>query len=193
MEGAPRQEPERYRPGSVEDFDRLYEATYQRLFATVVTLLRDGPAAEDCVQEAYLRAFRAWPRWKPDAPVEAWLHRIAINVAVSHRRRERLREVGEVIRRLGVPADADPTDSARPELLQGLRALPPKQAAALVLRHVHGYSNREIAQALDVPERTIASRLAAGRARLRSHLGDRLGVAAGPWLTRRVPSDERGP
>src|SRR5215467_612714 len=113
MEGSPQPERERpgYRPGSVEDFDRLYEATNHRLFATLVTLLRDRDAAEDCLQEAYLRAFRAWQRWRADAPAEAWLHRIAINVAVSHRRRERLREVGEVIRRLGLPVDPDPAES----------------------------------------------------------------------------------
>src|SRR5207302_2707880 len=121
-----------YRAGVLEDFDRLYEETYPRLFGTLVTLLRDRAAAEDCVQEAYLRAFRAWARWRPDAPAEAWLHRIAINVAVSHRRKERLRAVGEVVRRLGVPAEADPTESSTPELLRELRELPPKQAAALV-------------------------------------------------------------
>src|SRR5215475_13746228 len=118
MEGAlqPEQDKPRYRPGSVEDFDRLYEATYDRLFATLILLLRDRAAAEDCVQDAFLRAFKAWPRWQPDAPAEVWLHRIAINVALSHRRRERLREVGEVIRRIGVPADPDPTDSPSHEL-----------------------------------------------------------------------------
>jgi RNA polymerase sigma-70 factor (ECF subfamily) len=179
-----------YRPGSPQDFDRLYEATYQRLFGTVLTLLRDRAAAEDCVQDAYLRAFKAWPRWRPDAPVEAWLHRIAINVAVSYRRRERLRGVGEVIRRLGVPTNPDPTDSAGPELIRELRALPPKQAAALVLRHVHGYSNREIAHAIGVPERTIASRLAASRSRLQARLGDVERAGSGTWLPGRVSSDK---
>jgi RNA polymerase sigma-70 factor, ECF subfamily len=177
-----------YRPGSAEDFDRLYEATYQRLFGTLIALLRDRTAAEDCVQEAYLRAYQAWPRWRPDAPAEAWLHRIAINVAVTHRRRERLREVGEVVRRLGVPAPVDPSDATAPELLRELRALPPKQAAALVLRHVHGYTNREIAHALGVPERTIASRLAAARARLQERL--EWLHASGTWMPNSVPSDK---
>jgi RNA polymerase sigma-70 factor, ECF subfamily len=160
-----------YRPGSVDDFDRIYEATYARLLATLVALLRDRGAAEDCVQEAYLRAFTAWPRWKPDAPVEAWLHRIAINVVVSHRRRERLHEIGQIALRLGLPVEPNPTETETPDVLQELRALPPKQAAALVLRHVHGYTNREIAHALGVPERTIASRLAAARSRLQIRLG----------------------
>ena len=134
-------------------------------------MLRDHAATEDCVQEAYLRAFRAWPRWKADAPVGAWQHRIAINVALSYRRRERLRDVAELVRRLGTPPPIDPADALQtPELLQELRALPPKQAAALVLRHVHGYTSREIALALGIPERTVASRLMAARARLRVRL-----------------------
>lgn len=177
-----------YTPGSARDFDRLYEATYPRIFGTLVTILRDRAAAEDCAQETYLRAFRAWPRWQSNAPVEAWLHRIAINVAVSHRRRERLRQVGEIIRRLGIPPDEDPTRLETGELIAEVRALPPKQAAALVLRHVHGYSNREIAHALGVPERTIASRLAAARARLQSRLAPAQGT--GIWLAPGVPSEE---
>jgi RNA polymerase sigma-70 factor, ECF subfamily len=165
---------QQYRPGSKDDFDRLYEATYPRLFGTLAAMLRDRTAAEDCVQETYLRAFRAWPRWKADAPVGAWLHRIAINVAVSYRRKERLREVAELVRRLGAPTPVDPAEAAQtPELLRELRALPPKQAAALVLRHVHGYTSREIALALGVPERTIASRLMAARSQLRARLGSR--------------------
>jgi RNA polymerase sigma-70 factor (ECF subfamily) len=159
-----------YRPGVPEDFDRLYEETYPRLFGTLVTLLRDRAAAEDCVQEAYLRAFRAWPRWRPDAPVEAWLHRIAINVAVSHIRRERVRSAVALLRRSPTEAPG-PAEIGDPDLLAELRALPSKQAAALVLRYVHGYSNREIGQALGVPERTVASRLAAARTKLQERLG----------------------
>jgi RNA polymerase sigma factor (sigma-70 family) len=123
-------------------------------------------------------------------PAEAWLPQIAINVAVSHRRRERLREVGEVIRRLGLPADPDPTESVVPELVRELRALPPKQAAALVLRHLHGYSNREIALALGVPERTIASRLAAARSRLQARLADLCEADSGTLQPHRVPSNK---
>ncbi len=162
-----------YRPGSKEDFDRLYQHSYQRLFRTVLAVLGNPAAAEDCVQEACLRAFRAWPAWKAEAPAEAWLHRIALNHAISVRRRERLREAAELVRRLGRPAEAiaGPEAASEPDLLRELRALPPKQAAAIVLRHVHGYTNREIAFALGVPERTVASRLIAAKARLRQRLG----------------------
>ena len=133
----------------------------------------DRAAAEDCTQEAFARAFKSWKSWRPDAPAEAWVHRIAINVAISYWRRQRLREVGEVIRRLGHP-EPPPSPAAlaeRSDLLRALRKVPAKQAAALVLRHFHGYTNREIAASLDIPERTVASRLAAARARLQAVLG----------------------
>lgn len=165
---------ERYEPGSEADFERLYRNTYRRILGTLITLLGDRAAAEDCAQDTFERAYRNWKSWRPDAPVEAWLHRIAINVAVSGRRRERLRQAGEVIKRLGRPAP--PPDPATvvesSDLVNAVRKLPTKQAAALVLRHYHGYSNREIAAALGVPEQTVASRLGAARRRLQVTLGD---------------------
>jgi RNA polymerase sigma-70 factor (ECF subfamily) len=180
----------RYRAGVKEDFDRLYKATYQRVFATLMMILRNPAAAEDVTQEAYLRAFRSWKHWKQEAPAEAWVYRIALNVAFSHRRRERLHEVGEVIRRLGRPREPDASEIAQPDLMRELRALPPKQAAALVLRHLHGFSNREIATAMGIPERTVASRLAAAKARLRTHLGDRVDVEMGTSAPPTVPLEE---
>jgi RNA polymerase sigma-70 factor (ECF subfamily) len=179
-----------YRPGVKEDFDRLYRATYQRVFASLVLILRNPAAAEDAAQEGYLRAFRAWKSWKQEAPAEAWLYRIALNVAFTQRRREQLFQIGEVVRRLGRPRDPDPTDTAQPDLVRELRALPPKQAAALVLRHLHGFTNREIATAVGIPERTVASRLAAAKTRLRARLGDRFETEMGSQGTSKVPIDE---
>jgi RNA polymerase sigma-70 factor, ECF subfamily len=162
-----------YRPGDRADFDRLYRDSYPRLFRTLYGVLGDAAAAEDCVQDAFVQAFKAWSRWRPEAPAEAWLHRIALNLARSHQRKQRIREVGELIRRLGVPADPpDPAEEAlRPELVPILRRLPPQLSAAVVLRHYHGYSNREIAFALGVSERTVGERLRQGLQRLRDELG----------------------
>ena len=174
-----------YRPGVKEDFDRLYQATYQRIFRTLVSITGDFTAAEDCTQEAFLQAYRAWGKWKQDAPAEAWLHRIAINTAISYRRKERLREVGQVIRRLGRPVNIDPQDQAlEGEVLRELRRIPPKQAATIVLRHLHGYTNREIAAALGVPESTVATRLMAAK----QSLSRRLGASLGPISDTSDPS-----
>jgi RNA polymerase sigma-70 factor (ECF subfamily) len=166
---------ETYVPGSEADFERLYRNTYRRIFGTLITLVRDVHTAEDCAQETYERAYRNWANWRPDAPVEAWLHRIAINVAISDRRHQRLRQAGELIRRLGRPGPGpDPSLVAeRSDMFEAIKRLPAKQAAALVLRHYHGYSNREIGAALGIPEQTVASRLAAARKHLQAVLGKR--------------------
>jgi RNA polymerase sigma factor (sigma-70 family) len=167
--GVPDRGQDTYTPGSREDFDRLYRSAYPRVFRTLVAILNDPAEAEDCAQEAFVKAFQAWKRWRPDAPAEAWIHRIAVNRAISYRRSASLRSVGELLRRLGRPAaSVDPAHLVtKPDLLKALRSIPPKLAAAIVLRYYHGYNNREIAAALGVSERTIGSRLSQAAARLR--------------------------
>ena len=165
---------ETYTAGSREDFDRLYRSAYPRVYRTLTAILGDPAEAEDCAQDAFVKAFQAWKRWRPDAPAEAWVHRIAVNRAISYRRRAQLRSVPELLRRLGKPAgSADPAHVAvQPDLLTALRSIPPKLAAAIVLRHYHGYNNREIAAALGVSERTIGTRLSQAAERLRALLGE---------------------
>jgi RNA polymerase sigma-70 factor, ECF subfamily len=152
---------------------------YPRVFRTLVAILADPAEAEDCAQDAFVHAFRAWGRWRPDAPAEAWIHRIAVNLAISYRRRAGIRSVGELLRRLGRPLHGgDPAEVAtQPDLLGALRSIPPKLAAAIVLRHYHGYNNREIAAALGVSERTVGSRLRQASERLRAVLGERTSTA----------------
>ncbi|MHB8611951.1 MAG: RNA polymerase sigma factor [Candidatus Dormibacteraceae bacterium] len=161
-----------YQAGNEADFERLYQASYGKILGTVTAMLGDRAAAEDCVQDAFERAYKKWPTWEPIAPAEAWVHRIAINAAVSYQRKMRIREVGELIRRIGRPQLApDPQVLVENrDIAAALAQLPPKQAAAIVLRHYHGYTNRAIAQALGIPERTVASRLAVAKARLREML-----------------------
>ena len=169
-----------YQPGSEADFERLYQTSYGRILGTLTALLGDRAAAEDCCQDAFERAYKKWDTWQPIAPAEAWVHRIAINAAVSYRRKMKLREVGEVIRRMGRPeGPPDPQEEIeRRDLAIALGKLPPKQAAAIVLRHYHGYTNRAIAQALGIPERTVASRLAVAKERLRVMLKHSYGPQA---------------
>lgn len=170
-----------YEAGNEADFERLYQASYGKILGTLTSMLGDRAAAEDCAQDAFERAYKKWATWQPIAPAEAWVHRIAINAAVSYQRKMKLREVGEVIRRIGRPGLApDPQELAEHrDLAIALAKLPPKQAAVIVLRHYHGYTNRAIAQALGIPERTVASRLAVAKERLRVMLQHSYGPGAG--------------
>jgi RNA polymerase sigma-70 factor (ECF subfamily) len=171
-------EPPAYEPGSHDDFDRLYRDSYPRIYRTMLGVLGDPAAAEDCTQEAFVLAFRAWGRWRPDAPAEAWLHRIAINVAVSYLRKANLRSIGTILRRLGRPAAGpDPEQVALDrDLTAALRRLSPKLRAALVLRHYHGYNNREIAAAIGKSERTVNNRLRIASEKMRQLLAHDVNV-----------------
>jgi RNA polymerase sigma-70 factor (ECF subfamily) len=178
-------EPTAYRAGNDADFERLYRTSYGKILGTLTAMLGDRAAAEDCAQDAFERAFCNWKTWQPIAPAEAWVHRIAINAAVSYQRKMRLREVGEVIRRIGRPGLApDPQELIESrDLADALASLPAKQAAAIVLRHYHGYTNRAIAQSLGIPERTVASRLAVAKKRLRVILRQSEDEHAAPALS----------
>ncbi len=170
-----------YQAGNEADFERLYQASYGKVVGTLTAMLGDRAAAEDCTQDAFERAYKKWPTWQPIAPAEAWVHRIAINAAVSYKRKMRLRQVDEVIRRIGRPGSApDPQVLAEnSDIAAALAKLPPKQAATIVLRHYHGYTNRAIAEALGIPERTVASRLAIAKQRMREMLKHSYGPQAG--------------
>ena len=167
-----------YCPGCRDDFARLYETSHGKVLSTLIRILGDRAAAEDCTQDAFERAYRKWYAWRPDAPAEAWVNRIAINAAISYQRKMRLWEVGEVIRRLGRPgAGSDPQELEHCDLTAAIAALPPTQAVTIVLRYFHGYTNRAISRATGTPERTVSSRLAHGRQRLRKALASSLAEA----------------
>jgi RNA polymerase sigma-70 factor, ECF subfamily len=166
--------PVHYTPGSAADFDLLYRTSFARVVRTLAGIVGSVDAAEDCTQEAFTRAYRAWPKWEGKVPAEAWLHRIAVNTAISYRRREHIRALPSLLWRLGGPPPGqDPADQAQTHtLLAELRRLPPKHAAAIVLRFYHGYSSREVAAALGVSERTVGQRISDALIALRSRLGD---------------------
>ena len=157
-----------YQPGNQADFERLYTQSYDKVLGNLTVVLSDRSAAEDCAQDAFERAFKKWPTWAPIAPPEAWVHRIARNAAISYQRSQRIRQVDEVIRRIGLPVETNHQDDG--DLAAALARLPARQAQAVVLRHYHGYSNRTIARALGIPEGTVASRVRGARARLRTML-----------------------
>lgn len=163
-----------YQPGDAADFERLLQASYSRIVGTLTVMLGgDRAAAEDCAQDAFEKAYRNWARWSPTAPAEAWVHRIAINTAISALRKRKTRERhAEAERgRLRQPA-GDGAGDLRLDLMEALARIPPRQAAALILRHAHGYTNRAIGKALGIPDRTVASRILIARRKMRGLLPD---------------------
>src|SRR5947207_3268674 len=77
--------------GQLDDFGGLYERTYQPVFRTVLGICGDRGMAADLTQDAFVAAYRQQASFRGDVPVEAWLHRIAVNTALSGLRRGRVR------------------------------------------------------------------------------------------------------
>ncbi len=146
-------------------FEVAVRPHYAALVRRLVLVLGNEHDAEDVAQDAYLRAFRGWDRFD-GADVRAWLYTIALRLASNHLRRRR--------RWLGLLGRTEPapwTDRSDPDLWAALRELDPRTRAALLLSSLDGYTQREIATILGVPEGTVASWISRGRAALRAELG----------------------
>lgn len=160
-------------------FELLYEREHDYVRRTIRRIVRSDAEVDDLVQECFTRAYRARHRYRPDAPPGAWLHRIAVNTAISHLRRQRLDRVLPLETEIAV-ADRDLRQAeARATLEAAMADLSPKVRAAVLLKHFEDRSRDEIAAELGVPSGTVASRVAKGMAQLRSRLEAKEGEGGG--------------
>lgn len=151
-------------------FDAFYAATSRRLLGQLVVLCGDPQEAQDCLQEAYLRA---WQRWSKVAGLDdpaAWVHTVAWRLAIDRWRRAQngLR----AWRRHGGPANMQDAGPDRTALMAALRRLPASQREAVVLHHLVGMSVEQIAAHKGSPAGTVKARLSRGRARLATLLSE---------------------
>ena len=154
-------------------FGQLVRRHQRRAYAVARAIVLNHEDAEDAVQEAFLHAYRALDRFRPDQAFGAWLHRIVANAALDLTRRRKVREADELPETVASPfRDPAESDDLRKRLRDALSELPPRQRAVIVLHDVEGYKHAEIGKMLGIPEGTARSDLHYARARLRDALGD---------------------
>ncbi len=135
-------------------FDKLIERHGPEILSYLWRQLYDTADSEDCFQDVFLRAFRAYPRLKPPANYRAWLYKIATNTANTFRlRRERLatRTANldpELLQDGPTTADIVNRRLILTTTLEAVKKLPEKQRAALLLRKYQGLAYAEIGTAL---------------------------------------------
>lgn len=151
-------------------------AEIPRLRRYARSLMRDSDRADDLVQDSLERAFTRLANWQTGENPRRWLFTIMHNIFIDNVRKDQRR--GEVIPlsdvdggRTPVPADQHDKLVAR-DVLDALQKIDPDRRAALMLVAVEGFSYAEAAGILDVPAGTLMSRIARGRAELRSVLDD---------------------
>jgi RNA polymerase sigma-70 factor (ECF subfamily) len=161
-----------------DSFAAFYTASYQRLLKQLFAVTGDLAEAENLLQEAYARAFARWSEVCTYDRPEAWVRRVALNLAAVAARRMRRRAAA--LLRLGPPPAVPELSPELLDLHKGLRALPLGQRQVIVLHHLAGLPVEEVARELGVPTGTVKSRLARGRRALAQVLDtDRPEVAQG--------------
>ena len=178
--------------GDAAAFNSLMGMHERRMYAVALRMCGNAEDAQDCLQEAMLRVYRAISGFKGQSSFSTWLYRITMNTCLDELRKRKNRpstSLDGLVDAGWSPVDAGETPerhTLRREVRQTLQAmiseLPEDMRAAVVLRDIQGYTYDEIAEMLDTNVGTIKSRISRGRERLRekisgkSELFDRYGV-----------------
>ncbi len=164
---------ERAQQGDKRAFDLLVLKYQHKIVKLVMRYVRDPAEAQDVSQEAFLKAYRALPRFRGDSAFYTWLYRIAINTAknylVSMNRRPLdydldLQAPDQYAVNLRLRDDATPDriiqrDELRETVENAVADLPDELRTAISLREIDGLSYEEIAQAMECPVGTVRSRI----------------------------------
>jgi RNA polymerase sigma-70 factor (ECF subfamily) len=176
---------EKVKAGQTEAYGELVRRYQDRVFNTCWRICGHLEDARDLTQEAFLKAFDSLASFRHQSGFYTWVYRVAVNLAISHRRTARRRQTvsldqgaaaagtqaeGLAKRVAGEPQD-DPARSASETELHGcvvraMQALDDDHRAVVVLRDIEGLDYREIAEILEIPPGTVRSRLHRARAAL---------------------------
>ncbi|MFC2030469.1 RNA polymerase sigma factor [Chloroflexota bacterium] len=163
-------------------FETLLDSHHDEIYGYLWRMMNGGSEAEDLTQEVFLRAYQAFGRLRRGSNHRAWLYRIATNLAYTTLRknqRQTERTVSPVEEGQAFASGGGPSPDRQVILNETMEAvrreiagLPPKQQAAVVLRHVQGLEYAEIAQALNCSEDSARANVYQGLGRLRRVLAD---------------------
>ncbi len=169
--------------GDAAAFGELVRRYQERVYHTAYRLIGNAEDAQDVAQETFINAYQSLDGFKGNASFFTWLYRIAVNTAISHKRKRRLALVrmdgGQNGQTASEPADASETSRPGHALEQAeeesrvrraLDRLSPEHRAVLMLKEMEDQKYEEIAEVLNVPVGTVRSRLHRARMELREIL-----------------------
>jgi RNA polymerase sigma-70 factor (ECF subfamily) len=152
------------------DFDAFFHATNRRLLHQLYAMTANLADAQECLQEAYARAWQHWHQVQGMTDPEGWVRTVAWRIVANRWRKSRN---GQAAQRRHGPQE--PFEEPSPDsvvLVAALRRINPEQRRAIVLHHLAGLSVEEIARETGAPTGTVKARLTRGRAALAVLLSD---------------------
>jgi RNA polymerase sigma-70 factor, ECF subfamily len=165
--------------GDVQAFEALYRTHSARVLGLCLRMTRHRDIAEDCMQQAFIQAWRSLPSFEGRSAFGSWLHRIAVNEVLNHRRSRKswlqaqddvpVAELAEAEERDAARSDAFTRDDVV-DVEHALAKLPDGARHVIVLHSVYGYTHEEVAEMLGVAVGTCKAQLHRGRRLLREQL-----------------------
>lgn len=166
--------------GDRRAFQEIVDSNKQRMFTVARSVIGDAALAEDIVQEAFIKAYRALPDFRGDCLLSTWLYRITYLTAIdAHRQQKRLLQLacdhGEQVDvedpNLSGRSDAGVESSQlRREIDAAMKCLSPFEQTVFTLRHMQNFKLREIAEVVDRSEGTVKNILFRAIRKMRERL-----------------------
>jgi len=176
---------ERVQKGDKGAFDLLVLKYQHKIVNLIMRYVRDPELALDIAQEAFIKAYRALPRFRGDSAFYTWMYRIAVNTAKNHLAAQRRRpmdveldlqdpeqyDLHAKLKETDTPEGVALGNELKETVERAIAALPEDLRTAIVLRELEGMSYEEIAQTMECPVGTVRSRIF----RARDAIGKKIG------------------
>ncbi|MBN1679115.1 MAG: RNA polymerase sigma factor [Anaerolineae bacterium] len=169
---------ERLKQADLEALGQLFERYRTRVYRTALAIVRDPAAAEDILQDCFLKVYANAERIDTSRPLAPWLYRVTVNQSYTwlSRRQDRRTSIEHVIDRLVSPMRQAPDQvteqtELRKKVREAIGSLNIDQRVVVVLYYLNNLSLHDIAEILDVPIGTVKSRLYYARENLRGQFG----------------------
>jgi RNA polymerase sigma-70 factor (ECF subfamily) len=175
----------RVQRGDKGAFDLLVLKYQHKIVNLVMRYVRDPELAQDITQEAFIKAYRALPRFRGDSAFYTWMYRIAVNTAKNHLAAQRRRpmnveldlqdpdqyDLHAKLKETDTPEAITLSNELRETVERAIAALPEDLRTAIILRELEGMSYEEIAQTMECPVGTVRSRIFRARDAINKKVG----------------------
>ena len=175
----------RVQKGDKGAFDLLVLKYQHKIVNLVMRYVRDPELALDITQEAFIKAYRALPRFRGDSAFYTWMYRIAVNTAKNHLAAQRRRpmdveldlqdpeqyDLHSKLKETDTPEGVTLSNELKETVERAISALPEDLRTAIILRELEGMSYEEIAQTMECPVGTVRSRIFRARDAIAKKIG----------------------
>ena len=175
----------RVQKGDKGAFDLLVLKYQHKIVNLVMRYVRDPETALDITQEAFIKAYRALPRFRGDSAFYTWMYRIAVNTAKNHLAAQRRRpmdveldlqdpeqyDLHAKLKETDTPEGVTLRNELKETVERAIAALPEDLRTAIILRELDGMSYEEIAQTMECPVGTVRSRIFRARDAIAKKVG----------------------